>query len=370
MGQYCCLLFGNPAALYQLGRLSYEAVEKARSLLADLLGCSSDEVYFTCGGTESDNWALQGVAYAYMSKGKHIVTSQIEHHAVLDCAKFLETIGWDVTYVPVDKHGRIDPDDVRKALRDDTVLVSIMHANNEVGTIEPIAEIGKIVRQADVLFHTDAVQTVGKIPTKVDELGVDLLSLSGHKFYGPKGVGAMYIRKGTRIQRFMHGGGQEHNKRAGTHNVPGIVGVGAAASLAIEHMAEDGERLHRLADRLREGIVKSVPDVRVNTHTDRDKRLPGLVSICVEGVEGEAMLLCLDAENICVSSGSACTTGSLDPSHVLLAMGLSAEVAHGSLRFSMGRHTIEEEVNRVLEVFPGIVEKLRAMSPVYQNSQK
>jgi cysteine desulfurase len=305
-----------------------------------------------------------------MKKGRHIVTSAIEHHAVLDCAKFLETIGWEVTYVPVDRYAMVDPDDVKKALRDDTVLVSIMHANNEVGTIEPIAEIGRIVREAGVLFHTDAVQAVGKIPTKVDELGVDLLSLSGHKFYGPKGVGAMYIRKGTRIQRFMHGGGQEHNKRAGTHNVQGIVGVGAAAKLALEHMDEDAGRLHALADRLRQGIVKTIPDVRVNTHPDRDKRLPGLVSVCVAGIEGEAMLLCLDAEDICVSSGSACTTGSLDPSHVLLAMGMPAEVAHGSLRFSMGRHTTAEEVDRVLEVFPGIVQKLRAMSPVYQASKK
>jgi cysteine desulfurase len=370
MGQYCCLFFGNPATLYHLGRTSYEAVEKARARLAELLGCSSDEIYFTSGGTESDNWALQGVVYAYMKKGKHIVTSAIEHHAVLDCAKFLETIGWEVTYVPVDRYAMVDPADVKKALRDDTVLVSVMHANNEVGAIEPIGEIGKIVREAGVLFHTDAVQTVGKIPTKVDELGVDLLSLSGHKFYGPKGVGAMYIRKGTRIQRFMHGGGQEHNKRAGTHNVQGIVGVGAAALLALDHMEEDAERLHVLADKLREGLLREIPDVLVNTHPDRDKRLPGLVNVCVQGIEGEAMLLCLDAEDICVSSGSACTTGSLDPSHVLLAMGLPAEVAHGSLRFSMGRHTTEEEVDRVLEVFPGIVKKLRAMSPVYQASKK
>jgi len=364
MGQFCCLFFGNPATLYSLGRRSHEAVETARSRVAELLGCSPDEVYFTCGGTESDNWAVQGVAFSHMKKGKHILTSAIEHHAVLDTCKFLETIGFEVTYVPVDRHAMIDPDDVRKALRKDTILISIMHANNEVGTIEPVAEIGAVAREAGVLFHTDAVQTVGKIATKVDELGVDMLSLSAHKFYGPKGVGAMYIRKGTRIQRFMHGGGQEHNKRAGTHNVSGIAGLGAAADLALKYRDEDAERLRKLAKKLNDGLVETIPNVRSNGHPT--KRLPGLVHVCVEGIEGEAMLLCLDAENICVSSGSACTTGALDPSHVLLAMGMPAEVAHGSVRFSLGRHNTEEQIDRVLEVFPPIVEKLRAMSPVYK----
>ena len=366
MGQYCCLFFGNPATLYSLGRRSNEGVEKARAEVATLLGSSPDEVYFTSGGTESDNWAIQGTAFSHMEKGKHIITSTIEHHAVLDTCKFLEKIGFEVTYVPVDARALIDPDDVRRAIRKDTILISIMHANNEVGTVEPIAEIGKIARKAGVPFHTDAVQTVGKIPAKVDELGVDMLSLSGHKFYGPKGVGAMYIRKGTRIQRFMHGGGQEHNKRAGTHNVQGIVGVGAAAKLAVEHMSEDAERLRKLAAKLNDGLLSSIPDIRSNGHPEN--KLPGMVHVCLEGIEGEAMLLCLDAEDICVSSGSACTTGSLDPSHVLLAMGMPAEVAHGSIRFSLGRHNTEEEIDRVLEVFPPIVRKLRAMSPTYHKT--
>jgi len=363
MGQYCCLFFGNPATLYALGRRSSEAVENARHQVATLLRCRDDEIYFTSGGTESDNWAVQGVAFQSMKKGKHLITSAIEHHAVLDACRFLESIDFEVTYVGVDARAMIDPDDVRKAVRDDTVLISIMHANNEVGTIEPIAEIGKIARDAGVPFHTDAVQTVGKVPVHVDDLSVDLLSLSAHKFYGPKGIGAMYIRKGTRIQRFMHGGGQEHNKRAGTLNVPGIVALGAAAQLALDHMDEDAARLRKLAKKLNDGLAKTIPDLRVNGHPERC--LPGLLHVCVQGVEGEAMLLCLDAENICVSSGSACTTGSLDPSHVLLAMGMPAEVAHGSVRFSMGRHNTEEEIDRVLEVFPPIVERLRAMSPTY-----
>ncbi len=366
MGQYCCLFFGNPATLYSLGLKSNEAVEQARAAMAKLLGCSPDEVYFTSGGTESDNWALQGIAFSRQDKGKHIITSAIEHHAVLETCEFLKKLGFEITTVPVDSKALIDPADVKKAVRKDTILISIMHANNEVGTVEPVAEIGKIAREAGVTFHTDAVQSVGKIPTDVNALGVDLLSLSAHKFYGPKGVGAMYLRKGTRIQRFMHGGGQERNKRAGTHNVQGIVGLGAAAKLATEHMAEDAERLRKLAARLREGLVASIPDLRVNGALDR--QLPGMVHVCVEGVEGEAMLLCLDGEDICVSSGSACTTGSLDPSHVLLAMGMPAEVAHGSVRFSMGRHNTEEEIDRVLAVFPPIVKKLRAMSPTYKRT--
>ncbi len=366
MGQYCCLFFGNPATLYSLGRKSNEAVEQARARVAELLGCSPDEVYFTSGGTESDNWALQGIAFSRKDKGKHIITSAIEHHAILDTCDFLEKIGFEVTRVPVDSTALIDPADVKKAIRKDTILISIMHANNEVGTIEPIAEIGKIAREAGIPFHTDAVQTVGKVPTKVNELGVDLLSLSAHKFYGPKGVGAMYLRKGTRIQRFMHGGGQERNKRAGTHNVQGIVGLGAAAALALEHRETDAERLRGLAKKLEEGFLATIPDIRVNGHPER--HLAGMVHICVEGIEGEAMLLCLDQEDICVSSGSACTTGSLDPSHVLLAMGMPAEVAHGSVRFSLGRHNTEEEIDKVLRVFPPIVEKLRKMSPMYKRT--
>ena len=367
MGQYCCLFFGNPATLYSLGRKANEAVEQARAAVARMLSCSPDEVYFTSGGTESDNWALQGIAFSRKDKGKHIVTSTIEYHAVLDTADFLEKIGFEVTRVPVDSMALIDPDDVKKAIRKDTILISVMHANNEVGTIEPVAEIGKIAKEAGIPFHTDAVQSVGKIPTDVDALGADLLSISAHKFYGPKGVGAMYLRKGTRIQRFMHGGGQERNKRAGTHNVQGIVGLGAAAKLAFEHRDTDAERLRALAKKLRDGLVATLPDIRVNGNSER--QLPGMVHICVEGVEGEAMLLCLDGEDVCVSSGSACTTGSLDPSHVLLAMGMPAEIAHGSVRFTLGRHNTEEEIDRVLEVFPPIVEKLRRMSPTYKRTK-
>lgn len=358
--------YGNPATLYELGTKSEQAVEEARAKVASVLGCRPEEVYFTSGGTESDNWAVKGVAFSHQKKGKHLVTSQAEHHAVLDTCKFMERIGWEVTYVPVDSTGTVDPQDVRKAIRPDTVLVSIMHANNEVGTVEPVAEIGKIAREHDVLFHTDAVQTVGKVPVNVDKLGCDLLSLTGHKFYGPKGVGAMYLRRGVRIERHMHGGAQERNRRAGTHNVPGIVGLGKAIELASADMDAEARRLTELADRLKNGLLERIPDVRYNGHSSR--RLPGNVHICVEGIEGEAMLLCLDVEGVCCSSGSACTTGSLDPSHVLLAMGIPAEVAHGSVRFTLGRENTTEQIDRVLEVFPGIVKKLRAMSPIYHKS--
>ena len=364
MSQYCCDLFGNPATLYSLGRMSNKRVEEGRAEVAAIIGCAVEEVYFTSGGTESDNWALQGVAFARAKKGKHIIISSIEHHAVLDAAKFLETIGYEVTYLPVDEFGVVSVDALKNSIRDDTILISVMYANNEIGTIQPIAEIGGIAHEAGVTFHTDAVQAVGKIPTKVDDLGVDLLAMSAHKFYGPKGVGAMYIRRGTRIQRFMHGGSQEHNKRAGTLNVPGIVDLGAATSSAMKHMEGDAERLRMLAKKLDDGLHERIPNIRSNGHPEM--RIPGLVHICVQGVEGEAMLLCLDAENICVSSGSACTTGSLDPSHVLLAIGMPAEVAHSSLRFSLGRQSTEEEVDRVLQVFPPIVERLRKMSPVYK----
>jgi cysteine desulfurase len=364
MTPYFGTLYGNASSLYSIGIKAEEAIDEARKTVARFIGARPEEIYFTSGGTESDNWAIQGVAWQNERRGKHIITSMIEHHAVHETAKFMERCGFKVTYVDVDEHGLVDPDDVKKALTPDTTIVSIMHANNEIGTIEPIAEIARVVKAAGVYFHTDAVQTYGKIPLNVDELGVDMLSVSGHKLYGPKGVGVLYVRKGTRIMSYMHGGGQERGRRAGTHNTPGIVGLAKATELAAgpERSAE-AARATELAGRLRDGIFESVPDVRLNGHPER--RLPGNLNICVEGIEGEAMLLCLDANGVCVSSGSACTTGSLEPSHVLLAIGLPAEVAHGSLRFSLGRENTREEVDFVCDVFPDIVKKLRAMSPTY-----
>lgn len=365
MRPYCRKYFGNPATMYSVGRKSEEAVEGTRARVADFLGAAPEEIYFTSGGTESDNWAVKGVAYAQEEKkGRHIITTQIEHHAVLDTCQFLEKRGWEVTYLPVDEFGLVDPDDVRQAIRDDTVLVSVMHANNEIGTMEPIAEIASVTRERGVPLHTDAVQTVGKLPVDVDELGCDLLSLAAHKFYGPKGVGALYLRKGTRIESFMHGGGQERGKRASTHNVPGIVGLGMAVQIAQAEMEEETKELHRLGWLLWEGLRERIPDIRLNGHPEQ--RLPGNVNVCIEGAEGEAMLLCLDNNRVCVSSGSACTTGSLEPSHVLLALGIPVEISHGSLRFTLGKSNTADHVDYVLEVLPDIVARLREMSPIYQ----
>ena len=361
--EYTRNCYGNAATMYELGVKSERALEAARKQLAGVLGSKPEEIYFTSGGTESDNWAIKGVAFAAQKKGKHIITTSIEHHAVLEPCKFLESLGWVVTYIPVDSTGLVDPEDVRRAVRPDTVLISVMHANNEVGTIEPVEEIAKIAREHEVLFHTDAVQTVGKIPVDVNTIKCDLLSLSSHKFYGPKGVGVMYLRRGVRIEPLMHGGGQEGNKRAGTHNVPGIVGMAKAIEVSTRDMKSTAQRLAALAGRLKNGILEQIPNVRYNGHPT--SRIPGNVHVCVDGIEGEAMLLCLDTNKVCCSSGSACTTGSLDPSHVLLAMGMPAEVAHGSLRFTMGKDNTTEEIDMVLEVFPAIVEKLRAMSPIY-----
>ena len=356
--------FGNPATMYGLGGICKAAVDKAREHVAGLVSATPDEIYFTSGGTESDNWAIKGAAYAHEPKGKHIVTTAIEHHAVLHSCQFMEKQGFEVTHVPVDSYGMVSPDDVAKAIRDDTILVTIMHANNEVGTIQPIAEIGKITRARGVPFHTDAIQTVGKVPVDVDELECDMLSLSGHKFDGPKGVGALYIRKGTRIEPFMHGGGQEKKKRAGTVNVPGIVGIGKAAEIAAGRIEREMARVAALRDRLRDGMLEQVPDVHFTGHPTQ--RLPGNAHFCVEGVEGEAMILCLSMNRICVSSGSACTTGSLDPSHVLLAMGLPPEMAHSSLRVTLGSQSAEAHVPYFLDQFPRIVKRLRRMSPTYK----
>ncbi|MCL5292496.1 MAG: cysteine desulfurase NifS [Actinobacteria bacterium] len=354
--------FGNPSTLYGVGREAKAAIEEAREKVASLLGADPGEVFFTSGGTESDNQALVGIVYANEKKGNHLITCAIEHHAVLDTAEFLKRRGFEATILPVDKYGMVDPEDVRRAINGKTVLVSIMHANNEVGTVQPVAEIGKIAREAGVAFHTDAVQTFGHLPIDVNAMKIDLLSISGHKLYGPKGVGAIYIRKGTRIIPFMHGGGQESRRRAGTHNVPGIVGLGKAAEIAAVEMGSEEAHLSILRDELIASILERVEDVRLNGHPT--ERLPNNINVCIEGAEGEAMLLSLDMEGICVSSGSACTSGTLNPSHVLLAMGIPAEIAHGSLRVTLGRSTTKKEIDYLLEVLPPIVERLRKMSPL------
>lgn len=355
--------FGNPSTLYSLGLQANTAMEEARATVAERLGAKPEEIHFTSGGTESDNWAIKGVADAQQNKGKHLITSTIEHHAVLEPMEFLEKRGYELTKVPVDSTGLVDPEDVRKAIRSDTVLISIMHANNEVGTIEPISEIGAIAREAGVIFHTDAVQSVGKLPIDVEALNVDLLSLTGHKLYGPKGVGALYIRKRVRVTPLMHGGAQERRRRAGTENVPGIIGLAKALQLAGERMPEESVRERTLRDRLWEGLQERIPDIALNGHPTL--RLDNTLNFRVEGIEGEAMILCLDMNLIGVSSGSACTTGSLEPSHVLLAMGIPAEEAHGSLRLTLGRSNTDVDIDYFLDSFPGIVSRLRDMSPVY-----
>lgn len=352
--------YGNPSSIYRFAQEAQEAKEKARDKVSILLGARSDEIVFTSGGTEAINFALKGVAYANKNKGNHIITSKIEHPAVLNTCKWLEKEGFNVSYVGVDKYGMVDLDELRSKITDKTILISIMHANNEIGTIEPLSEISKIAKSFGIYFHTDAVQTVGKISTNVNELGVDLLSLSGHKFYGPKGIGALYIRKGTKIEKLIHGGHHEHNRRAGTENVPYIVGLGKACDLAIESGYRE-EKIKSLRDKLLAGLVAKIDDIIVNGHPEQ--QLAGTLNICVKYVEGESMVLNLDLEGICVSSGSACASGSLEPSHVLLAIGIPPEVAHSSLRFSLGRLTTEQEIECVIEVLPPIVQKLRAMSP-------
>jgi cysteine desulfurase len=350
--------FGNPSSIYRAGQDVRKDVEDAREKVADLLAAKPKEILFTSGGTESDNTAIKGIA---LNRGKgHIITSAIEHPAVLKVVQWLEKHGFDATYVGVGSDGLVDPGEVRKAIRQDTIIISIMHANNEVGTIQPIEEIAAIAHEKEVVFHTDAVQTAGKIGLDVDAMGIDLLSLSAHKFYGPKGIGALYVKKGTEFDPCVHGGHQEWGRRGGTENVAGIVGLGKAAELAIAEMHSDETRLGQLRDRLEAGLAERITDVLFNG--SRDKRLYSIANICVKYVEGEAMLLNLDFHGIAASSGSACTSGSLEPSHVLLAMGISAEIAHGSLRFSLGRSNSPEGIDKVLEVLPPIVEKLRAMS--------
>jgi len=357
--------FGNPSSIYSYGQEAKGAIEEARAKVADLIGARSEEIVFTSGGTEADNFALKGITFANESKGNHIITSSIEHHAIAETCKFLERRGFSITYLPVDEYGLVDPDDVKKAITGKTILISVMHANNEIGTIEPIAEIGKIAKEAGIYFHSDAVQTVGHIPVDVNELEMNLLSISAHKLYGPKGVGALYIRKGTKLASFMHGGEQERRRRASTENVPGIVGFGKAVELAQQEMNKEAERLTSLRDRLIKGILERIDHTRLNGHPI--KRLPNNVNVSIDFVEGESMCLNLDLEGICVSTGSACSSPSLEPSHVLLAIGLPHEQAHGSLRLTVGKWTTDEDIERVLEVLPRIAAKLRAMSPLLKS---
>jgi cysteine desulfurase len=364
MRPYFSEKFGNPSSIHSFGQEANAAKEEARESVAKLIGANIDEVYFTSGGTESDNWAIVDGAFGNQSKGRHIVSSPTEHHAVIEPLEFLKKMGFEITYVKVDKYGLVDPEDVKRAMTDKTILVSVMHANNEIGTVEPIAEIAKMVKDKGAVFHTDAVQTTGSMDIDVNALGVDLLSMSAHKFYGPKGIGALYIRKGTRIEKYMRGGGQEKGKRAGTENIPGIVGFGAAARLAKDELAERAKHLLPLRDKLIKGVLSNIDDSILNGHPTR--RLPNNANFCIKFVEGESMLLNLDLAGIAASSGSACTSGSLEPSHVLLAIGVPHEFAHGSLRFTLGRLTTGEDIDRVLETLPGIVRKLRAMSPLYK----
>ena len=360
--------FGNPSSFYGISRVTKMAIDKAREQVAKALNCSPNEVYFTGGGSEADNWAIKGIASAHKNKGNHIITTKVEHHAVLHTCAYLEKNGFDVTYLDVDEEGFISLDDLKNAITDKTILVSIMFANNEIGTIQPIKEIGEICREKKVLFHTDAVQAVGNVPVDVEGMNIDMLSLAGHKIYGPKGIGVLYIKKGIKIDNLIHGGAQEKNRRAGTENIASIVGLGKALELATDNLDEHMEKLILLRDKLMDGLLK-VPYTRLNGPKG-DKRLPGNVNICFRFIEGESILLSLDFKGVCASSGSACTSGSLDPSHVLLAIGLPHEIAHGSLRLTMGEGSTEEDVDYVLEVVPPIIERLRNMSPLWDDFLK
>jgi len=360
--------FGNPSSIYGIARDSKEAIDAARTQVAKAIGAEPDEIYFTSGGSESDNWAIKGVAYANRKRGNHIITTKIEHHAVLHTCQFLEKEGFTVTYLPVDKYGRVDPADLEKAITDKTILLSIMYANNEIGTLEPIRELAAVAQKHKVYFHTDAVQAIGNVPIKVKDEKIDLLSLSAHKFYGPKGVGALYIRNGVRIENLIHGGGQERRRRAGTENIAGMVGCGKAIEMATADIDGHNARIRAMRDRLMKGILEKIPHAYLNGHPT--ERLPGNINISFEFIEGESMLLWLDDEGICASTGSACTSGSLEPSHVLLATGLPVEISHGSLRLTLGDVNTGEDVDTVLEVLPKVVARLREMSPLYQKAGK
>ncbi|MEN6417875.1 MAG: cysteine desulfurase NifS [Clostridiaceae bacterium] len=360
--------YGNPSSLHEFARDAGKLVDEARAKVANAIGAKPDEIVFTGGGSESDNMVLRGVAAANKKKGKHIITSAVEHHAVLYTLQAMEREGVaELTILPVDEYGLVTPEQVRDAIREDTVLVSIMFANNEVGTIMPVAEIGKVCHEKGVLFHTDAVQAVGHVPINVSEMNIDMLSMSAHKFHGPKGIGALYIKKGVRVPALIIGGGQEKKRRAGTENVPGIVGMGRALELAVEHMEANAVHVGALRDKLMKGIPAAIPDVKLNGHPT--KRLPNNVNFSIRYIEGESILLMLDINGIAASSGSACTSGSLDPSHVLLAMGLPHEVAHGSLRLTLSEFTTEQEIDYVLNLLPQIVQRLRDMSPLYHKTK-
>ena len=360
--------YGNPSSIYTFAGKASEAVNKARGILAQGINARADEIYFTGGGSESDNWALKATAEAYQDKGKHIITTKIEHHAILHTCEYLEKKGFEVTYLDVDEYGMVKLDELKKAIRPDTILISVMMANNEIGTIQPIAEIGAIAKEHGILFHTDAVQAFGHIPIDVEAMHIDMLSASGHKLNGPKGVGLMYIRKGVKIRSFIHGGAQERQRRAGTHNVPGIVGFGKAAELAFADMDKRIAYETKLRDHLIERVLNEIPYARLNG--EREKRLPNNANFCFRFIEGESMLILLDQQKICASSGSACTSGSLDPSHVLLAIGLPHEIAHGSLRITLSEKTTKEEIDFTVDRLKEIIERLRGMSPLYEDFVK
>lgn len=357
--------YGNPSSVYGFASANKEVISGQREIIAGILGAKSNEIYFTAGGTESDNWALTATAEAYGNKGKHIITSKIEHHAILHTCEYLSKRGFEITYLDVDENGLVNPEDVKAAIRPDTILISVMFANNEIGTVQPIAEIGKIAKENGVLFHTDAVQAFGQIPINVDECCIDMLSASGHKLNGPKGIGFLYIRKGVKIRSFIHGGAQERKRRAGTENVPGIAGLGKAAEIAAATMKERAEKETKLRDYLIARIEDEIPYCRLNG--DREKRLPNNVNFSFRFIEGESLLIMLDMKGICASSGSACTSGSLDPSHVLLAIGLPHEIAHGSLRMTLGADTTKEDLDYVVDCLKEIVTQLRSMSPLYED---
>lgn len=364
MMPYFSEIYCNPSAAYSFATKGRIAIEEARNYAAKLIGASDMEIYFTSGGSESDNWAIKAVAESFSDKGKHIITTKIEHHAVLHTCEYLERHGFDITYLNVDSDGKVRLDELKKSIREDTILISVMTANNEIGTIQPVAEIGKIAHEKGILFHTDAVQAYGHIPINVDEMNIDLLSASGHKFNGPKGVGIMYIRKGVKIRSFIHGGSQERGRRAGTYNVPGIAGLGTAAKLAMENIAKRAEKEKELRDYFIDRISAEIPYTVLNGH--REDRLPNNINFCFRFVEGESVLIMLDQAGICASSGSACTSGAIDPSHVLRAIGLSDEMAHESLRLTLSYENTKEEIDTVVGELKRIVERLRGMSPAYK----
>ncbi|MBE6064163.1 cysteine desulfurase NifS [Clostridium cochlearium] len=362
--------FGNPSSkFYSISQDPIEAIDTARQRVAKAINAEKDEIYFTSGGSEADNWAIKGVAFANKNKGNHIITTAIEHHAVIHSCEFLEKNGFEITYLPVNEEGLISLEDLKNAIKDNTILVTIMFANNEIGAIQPIKEIGEICRERKVLFHTDAVQAMGHIPVDVKDMNIDMLSMAGHKFYGPKGIGALYIKKGVRIENLIHGGGQEKGKRGSTENVPGIVGLGKAIELATEHLLEEKQRLTKMRDRLIKGLMDKIPHTKLNGPIG-DKRLPNNVNLSFIGIEGETLLLDLDFEGVCASTGSACASGSLDPSHVLLSIGLSHGIAHGSLRLTLGEGSTEEDVDYVLNTLPAIVKRRREMSPYWEDYLK